>query len=154
LLQALPYLKLRLTGCQSWNKNKAQQFIHHLLPAYRTNIDYFTAPCQTLALSSEFAQTYQLPLALEVSRNQQIDWQLPGLAYIILKPMLLGSLADCQQLIEQATAYHLQPIIADSFESGLGVSQLIRFAAQYTPTHAPQITHLHLLNSLTKTPIN
>lgn len=68
---------------------------------------------------------------------READFQVeaePGVAAIVIKPTLVGSLARCQQLVQQAHQAGLVAVISSSIESSLGLTQLARLAAWLTPS--------------------
>ncbi|VEI45101.1 O-succinylbenzoate synthase [Actinobacillus equuli] len=64
---------------------------------------------------------------------------------IVIKPTLVGSLQKCIRLIEQAHQQGLIAVISSSIESSLGLTQLARFAQQYTPQTTPGLDTLDLM---------
>ena len=63
----------------------------------------------------------------------------------MIKPTLVGSLQDCQKLIAQAHSLGIKAVISSSIESSLGLTQLARIAAQYTPNVMPGLDTLNLM---------
>ena len=63
----------------------------------------------------------------------------------MIKPTLIGSLQDCQKLIAQAHSLGIKAVISSSIESSLGLTQLARIAAQYTPNVIPGLGTLNLM---------
>ena len=61
-----------------------------------------------------------------------------------IKPTLVGSLQDCQA--DCAThSLGIKAVISSSIESSLGLTQLARIAAQYTPNVTPGLDTLNLM---------
>ena len=69
----------------------------------------------------------------------------PHLSAIVIKPTLIGSLQDCQKLIAQAHSLGIKAVISSSIESSLGLTQLARIAAQYTPNVTSGLDTLNLM---------
>lgn len=63
----------------------------------------------------------------------------------MIKPTLVGSLEKCISLIEQAHQQGLIAVISSSIESSLGLTQLARFATQYTPNTLAGLDTLDLM---------
>lgn len=145
LLETIPDLELRLTGCQSWSEQKAFNFIKYINPNFINRIQYISEPCQTRTLSINFAQQYQLPLAFDLCVNHDFDKTIQSLHAVIIKPTLLGSLNYCQSIIEQANHSNIIPIIEHSMESSLGLSQLASFATRQYNSVSPNLSALDLM---------
>ena len=75
-----------------------------------------------------------------------------GVAAIIIKPTLTGSLARCIELVEQAQAVGLTAVISSSLESSLGLNQLARFAQWQTPNVIPGLDTMQLFKAQLVTP--
>ncbi|MNM48806.1 o-succinylbenzoate synthase [compost metagenome] len=55
----------------------------------------------------------------------------------MLKPTLLGSLANSEALVARARELKLKVIVSSCFESGIGLGQLARLAGEWAPDQAP-----------------
>lgn len=147
LLEALPNLYLRLDANRSWTPVKAEAFARFVAPELRSRIDFIEEPCTTREQSRAFARHSGIAIAWDESLRET-DFVLeaePGLAAIIIKPTLTGSLAKCQSLIAQAHDLGLQAVISSSIESSLGLTQLARMAAWLTPDMVPGLDTLSLM---------
>ncbi|MEH6473822.1 MAG: o-succinylbenzoate synthase [Halopseudomonas sp.] len=136
LLQRTPGLRFRIDCNQGWSLQQAQQFIG-TIPL--TAIEYLEEPCTELDQSLRLSQLTGVPLALDESLRQP-DFSLPehpGLAALVLKPSLTGSLEQLQHWIGLANQRGLRAILSSSYESSLGLSQIAALAAQLTPTESP-----------------
>ncbi|MBS0970244.1 o-succinylbenzoate synthase [Nissabacter archeti] len=147
LLEALPDLRLRLDANRSWTPEKARQFARYVAPALRARIAFLEEPCRTPQASRAFAQESGIPLAWdETVRDSGFQVQAePGLAALVIKPMLMGSLAQVQARITEAQAAGLAVVISSSVESSLGLTQLARLAAWLTPGSTPGLDTLSLM---------
>lgn len=146
-LEAVPDLQLRLDANRQWTLEKALLFASKIAPEYRSRIQFVEEPCQTPALSREFAHQTGINIAWDES-TREAGFQLQKedhLAAIIIKPTLVGSLQDCQKLIEKAHQLGLKAVISSSLESSLGLTQLARMAAQYTPQVTAGLDTLNLM---------
>ncbi|WP_145479961.1 o-succinylbenzoate synthase [Yersinia similis] len=149
LLEALPDLTLRLDANRSWSRAKADGFAKYVNPALRSRIAFLEEPCKTRAESREFAQDTGIAIAWDES-VREADFQVeaePGVAAIVIKPTLVGSIARCQQLVEQAHQVGLVAVISSSIESSLGLTQLARLAACLTPGTVPGLDTLDLMQA-------
>lgn len=149
LLEALPDLKLRLDANRSWTRAKADGFAKYVDPALRARIDFLEEPCRTRDESRAFALDTGIAIAWDESvreANFQVQAE-PGVAAIVIKPTLVGSIERCRQLVEQAQAAGLQAVISSSIESSLGLTQLARLASWLTPHTLPGLDTLDLMQA-------
>lgn len=149
LLEALPALRLRLDANRSWTLAKAQGFARYVNPAYRSRIAFLEEPCKTRDESRDFARETGIAIAWDESVREP-GFELvaePGVAAIIIKPSLTGSLARCQKLIVQAHQLGLTAVISSAIESSLGLSQLARVAHWLTPETVPGLDTLDLMQA-------
>lgn len=96
LLEALPDLRLRLDANRAWTLEKARQFARYISPALRARIDFIEEPCQTRDASRQFAQETGIAIAWDES-VREADFRIvaePGLAALVIKPTLTGSLTQ------------------------------------------------------------
>ena len=149
LLEALPELHLRLDANRSWTPVKAEGFARHVAPELRSRIAFIEEPCLTREQSRDFARLTGIAIAWDESvRETGFTVKAePGLAAIIIKPTLTGSLMRCRQLIAQAHAAGLEAVISSSIESSLGLTQLARIAQWLTPDAIPGLDTLDLMQT-------
>lgn len=149
LLEAIPDLTLRLDANRSWTLTKAQGFAKYVSPAFRSRIDFLEEPCKTRQESREFAKETGIAIAWDES-VRETDFVVqpePYLSTIIIKPTLIGSIAYCRRLIEQAHQQGLTAVISSSIESSLGLTQLARMASWLTPNTIPGLDTLDLMQA-------
>lgn len=149
LLEALPDLKLRLDANRSWTRAKADGFAKYVNPAWRSRIAFLEEPCKTRDESRDFALQTGIAIAWDES-VREADFVVqaePGVAAIVIKPTLVGSLARCQQLVMQAHQAGLVAVISSSIESSLGLTQLARIAHWLTPDTVPGLDTLSLMQA-------
>ncbi|WP_409306421.1 o-succinylbenzoate synthase [Pectobacterium sp. B1J-3] len=149
LLEALPDLKLRLDANRSWTRTKADGFARYVAPELRARIAFLEEPCKTRQESREFAQETGIHIAWDES-VREADFCVeaePGVSAIVIKPTLVGSLARCQQLVQEAHQVGLTAVISSSIESSLGLTQLARLAHWLTPDTIPGLDTLELMQS-------
>ncbi|AHG18728.1 O-succinylbenzoate synthase [Chania multitudinisentens RB-25] len=149
LLEALPELKLRLDANRSWTRAKADSFAKYVNPAWRDRIAFLEEPCKTRDESRGFAQATGIAIAWDES-VREADFVVqaePGVAAIVIKPTLVGSLSRCRELVEQAHQAGLTAVISSSIESSLGLTQLARIAHWLTPDTIPGLDTLDLMQA-------
>lgn len=149
LLEALPDLKLRLDANRSWTRAKADGFAKYVNPEWRDRIAFLEEPCKTRDESRDFAQATGIAIAWDES-VREADFVVqaePGVAAIVIKPTLVGSLARCRELVTQAHQAGLVAVISSSIESSLGLTQLARIAHWLTPATVPGLDTLNLMQA-------
>lgn len=70
----------------------------------------------------------------------------PQLKGLILKPMLIGSLEKCHDLVVKAKANGVKVVISSSHESQLGNRLLALLATEWSPEQAPGLDTLRYFN--------
>lgn len=153
-LESIPDLQLRLDANRSWTLEKALKFAQYVMPEFRSRIAFLEEPCQTEALSREFAHQTGITIGWDET-IQQSDWHQRELVTLlgehvgalVIKPTLIGSLERCSQLIDFAHQHGLQAVISSSLETSLGLSQLARFSAWKTPQQTPGLDTLQLFQA-------
>ncbi|ASN86568.1 o-succinylbenzoate synthase [Pectobacterium versatile] len=149
LLEALPDLKLRLDANRSWTRAKADGFARYVAPSLRSRIAFLEEPCKTREESREFARETGINIAWDES-VREADFRVeaePGVSAIVIKPTLVGSLARCQQLVQETHQVGLTAVISSSIESSLGLTQLARLAHWLTPDTVPGLDTLDLMQT-------
>lgn len=144
ILAARPTLKLRLDANQGFELETAIDFCA-CLPLQ--SIDYIEEPCRNPLDNPALHRATGIGFALDESIASGTDAlhsdpQAQGLKALVLKPMLLGSPARVQRLIDQANALGVRCVISSSLESSLGIDALRQFAAITTPDEAPGLDTL------------
>jgi O-succinylbenzoate synthase len=149
LLEAIPDLRLRLDANRAWTPLKAQQFAKYVNPAYRDRIAFLEEPCKTRADSLAFARETGIAIAWDESlREDDFTWSAePGVRAVVIKPTLTGSIAKVREQVDAARALGLTAVISSSIESSLGLTQLARIAAQFTPDTVPGLDTLNLMQA-------
>lgn len=146
-LEAIPDLQLRLDANRQWTLEKALKFAEKVKPQHRSRIQFLEEPCKTREESRQFAAQTGINIAWDESVREPgfLLEKEPHLSAIVIKPTLVGSLQDCQKLIAQAHSLGIKAVISSSIESSLGLTQLARIAAQYTPNVTPGLDTLNLM---------
>lgn len=148
-LTAIPDLKLRLDANRAWTLEKAAQFAAKIAESNKKRIQFIEEPCRTPAMSMQFAAQHNIAIAWdETTREPNLFAKKSDhLTAFIIKPTLIGSLQKCIRLIEYAHQQGLTAVISSSIESSLALTQLARFAAQYTPNTTPGLDTLNLMQT-------
>ncbi|MBK5145308.1 o-succinylbenzoate synthase [Budviciaceae bacterium BWR-B9] len=149
LLEAIPDLKLRLDANRSWTRAKADGFAKYVQPQFRDRIQFLEEPCKTRDESRDFSRETGIAIAWDES-VREADFEVeaePGVAAIVIKPTLVGSIQRCHMLIDQAHKAGLMAVISSSIETSLGLTQLARMAAWLTPDTIPGLDTLSLMQS-------
>ncbi|WP_312346913.1 o-succinylbenzoate synthase [Leclercia sp.] len=149
LLEAIPDLRLRLDANRAWTPLKVQQFAKYVNPAWRDRIAFLEEPCKTRADSLAFARETGIAIAWDESLREDdfIFVAEPGVRAVVIKPTLTGSLTKVHEQVNAAHALGLTAVISSSIESSLGLTQLARIAAQYTPDTVPGLDTLSLMQA-------
>lgn len=149
-LESIPDLQLRLDANRGWSLKKARKFAKKVHPNLRPRIQFIEEPCHkpgeslTFAIESGMAIGWDETLQ-DAMKNPEFSFaDLTGAKAIVIKPTLVGSLNTCIQLIEQAQSMGLIIVVSSSLESSLGLTQLARFAKQFTPMTNPGLDTLQL----------
>ncbi|WP_434527218.1 o-succinylbenzoate synthase [Photorhabdus asymbiotica] len=147
LLEAVPDLVLRLDANRSWSRVKADGFAKYVNPDYRNRIAFLEEPCRTPEESLAFARNTGIAIAWDESvRDEGFNVEVQkGVAAIVIKPTLVGSLARCRRLISAAHNAGLEAVISSSIETSFGLTQLARVAHWLTPATIPGLDTLELI---------
>lgn len=156
LLAIDPQLQFRLDANRGFTLDQALTFAASLpLPS----IEYIEEPCQTIEENITLYKMIKLPWALDESLNSA-DYQFkmyPGLAALIVKPTLLGSLAQLQTLQTEAQHHGVRVILSSALEAHLGIEAIARVSKTLTPDEIPGLDTLsaftqELMSNNTKRP--
>ena len=158
LLESMPDLQLRLDANRAWTREQADKFISYLPQSLRHRIVFIEEPCHKPSDSLSFSLDSGVFIAWD--ETLQDGAQQPGFSVadltggraLIIKPMVLGSLAYCQSLIEQANAMNMQVVVSSSIESSLGLTQLARWATLVAPNSIPGLDTVDLFQEQLITP--
>ncbi len=132
-----PGVGLRLDANRAWSPDEAAAFVRGIAGV---TIEYLEEPLQDPRRLPEFAEAYQVPIALDETLVGISAEALGAHAYaraIILKPTLLGGLIPTRRLAQRATALGMTPVFSASFETGVGLQGLVALAAALSPDDIP-----------------
>lgn len=143
LVMRLPTTKLILDANGGWSQKTAQRFCA-CLPLEQ--IDYLEEPCAAFADTIAVAEATGVFIALDETLSRKDEWYgHPQLKALVLKPTLIGSLSDCEALVQRAKADNLRVVISSSFESDFGLGLLARLASEWAPNEPPGLDTGHWL---------
>ncbi|EHA14165.1 o-succinylbenzoate synthase [Halomonas sp. HAL1] len=135
LAARLPTTKLILDANSGWAREEAQRFCERLPLA---QIDYLEEPCAAFADTIAVAEATGVAIALDETLSRREEWNYhPQLKALVIKPTLIGSLSDCEVLVQRARAVNLCVVVSSSFESDLGLGLLARLASEWAPHEPP-----------------
>ncbi|MDR0588311.1 MAG: o-succinylbenzoate synthase [Burkholderiales bacterium] len=151
LMTALPWVKVRLDANRAWTLNEALDFARHLNARTDSSIAFIEEPCQTPALSLRFAQETGIKIAWDEHVREADfhpnDAKTSLVAAWVIKPSLTGSIARCRALTDQARQHRIDAVISSSYESSLGLTQLMRLAAWLSPETLPGLDTGHVFQT-------
>ncbi|WP_375753301.1 o-succinylbenzoate synthase [Vibrio sp. HN007] len=149
-LESIPDLTLRLDANRAWNPDKAQKFAKYINPSYRQRIEFLEEPCKKPEESFAFAMDTGIAIAWDETLQNAVKEpgfeleNLTGAKVIVIKPTLIGSIARCKALVEDASRLAINVVISSSIESSLGLNQLARIAKWLTPNEVPGLDTIKL----------
>jgi O-succinylbenzoate synthase len=146
-----PNIKIRCDANQAWNKQQAELFFSHININY---LDYIEEPTNNHQRNLELAEQFNAPLGLDETL-QQVDFTYQHSRFIrafIIKPTIIGSKQKIDQLVSIAIEKDIIVSFSSSFESIIGIQQLIKLANYYAtkkrqPTISLGIDTLKYFNS-------
>lgn len=140
LIRLAPKTKLILDANQQWTREEAWTFMGHLDPSH---IEYVEDPCATYADIRAVANHTGIGVALDEILCCENNWDyFPLLKALIIKPMLIGSLEKCHDMVVKAKANGVKVVISSSHESQLGNRLLALLATEWSPEQAPGLDTL------------
>ena len=123
-------IMIRCDANQQWSYQQAELFfksIHH------QHLEYIEEPTAHHAMNIQLAENNQIHIGLDETL-QDLDFNYQAhtcIKALVLKPTLIGSLNRIEKFIELAIQHKLQVHISSSFESIVGLQQLIALANIY-----------------------
>lgn len=143
LCELNPKLKIRCDANQAWNRQQATLFFTSINPL---RLDYIEEPTADYTTNIELAEQYQVPLGLDESLQQtNFSYQAhPCIKAFIIKPTIIGSKEKIDYLVSIAKQHNINISFSASFESAVGLQQLIQLSAHYRQQKSNQ----HIVISL------
>jgi O-succinylbenzoate synthase len=144
VLAIAPDVRLRLDANRGFSLEQAIDFLA-CLPSHK--IEYIEEPCVNPKDNPQIYRQLGVKYALDESLNSsQFDLNLalqqPGLGALVIKPMLLGSLARLQQMINLAHQDGVRCILSSSLEADIGINDLQLVSQALTPDESPGLDTL------------
>ncbi|QYJ93583.1 o-succinylbenzoate synthase [Shewanella spartinae] len=146
ILARRPDLKLRLDANRCFSLEAAIDFLA-CLPLEA--IEYIEEPCENPGDNTALYQALGVGFALDESLSSP-DYRFtmaPGLSALIVKPMILGSLADLQALTQEAHEAGVRVILSASLEASLGINALRDLSEALTPDEVPGLDTLRAFSA-------
>ncbi len=135
-------IRLRLDANRRWTIEEALKFAKTLRSILRSNnvsdscVEYFEEPVRNPFDLEAFANESGFSVALDESVRDHPDWTTlvdPSfVAAIVVKPTLLGFVRTEANLLV-ARGLGIPSVISSSFESGVGLYSLVKYAAKEMP---------------------
>jgi len=123
-------IKLRIDSNGNW---KLEEAIINLQELEKFDIEYAEQPVMNLSDYIELRKRTSIPLAPDESIRSVKDAEeyikSGAVSYLILKPMMIGGLLPTLEIIKQAAAENITPVITSSFESAVGRTNAVIAAA-------------------------
>jgi o-succinylbenzoate synthase len=123
-------IKLRIDSNGIWKLEEAIINLHQL---EKFDIEYAEQPVNNLNDYIELRKKTNIPLAPDESIRSVKDAkefiESGAASYLILKPMMIGGLLPTLEIIKQAAAENITPVITSSFESAVGRTNAVIAAA-------------------------
>jgi len=114
-------IKLRIDSNGNWNLDEA---IIKLKELEQFDIEYAEQPVTNLSDYIDLKKKTNIPLAPDESirsvKEAKEFIKSRAVSYLILKPMMIGGLLPTLEIIKQAVAENITPVITSSFESAVG----------------------------------
>lgn len=126
---------LRLDANRAWTEAEARTFLQGIADV---DYEYLEEPVRTRTELRNLLPDARLALdetLREISPLELFDWS--GIRAVILKPTLLGGLAISDAFARAAAEIGAVPVVSSSFESGVGLAALARFAASLSANPEP-----------------
>ena len=147
-------IKLRVDANGIWNLGDA---IINLEQLQKFDIEYAEQPVIKLSDYIELKNKTKIPLAPDESIRSVKDAKefikSGAVSYLILKPMMIGGLLPTLEIIKQAVAENITPVITSSFESAVGKTSAVIAAAcvKANVAHGLGVTD-YFVNTITNDP--
>ena len=123
-------IKLRVDSNGNWNLDEA---IINLKELEQFDIEYAEPPVIKLSDYIKLKNKTKILLAPDESIRSVKDAKefikSGAVSYLILKPMMIGGLLPTLEIIKQAVAENITPVITSSFESAVGKTNAVIAAA-------------------------
>ncbi len=123
-------INLRLDVNGAWDIDTAYNHIQQLSPF---NIQFIEDPCSHADCMAKLSKVSPIPIALDFPTTSMDDLEMyivnRTFNYIVIKPMILGSVFELIKMIELAETKNVNLIISSAFETAVGRSMLVFLAS-------------------------
>ncbi len=128
---------VRLDANGKWNYEEARNYLKKL---EKFEIEFIEEPCSELICNLELSKESKIKIALDESLKNYDDARniidKSQINFIVVKPMIYGSVFDSIELINYAEKNKKCVIISSSFETSIGKSGLVFIASNVSHSHA------------------
>jgi len=130
LVSLNPEIMIRCDANRQWSYQQAEFFFNSI---NREHLEYVEEPTENHKINIQLAEKNKIYLGLdETLQDLDFNYQAHGcIKALVLKPTLIGSLNRVERFIELAVQHKLQVHISSSFESVVGLQQLIALTNIY-----------------------
>ena len=123
-------INLRLDANGAWDIDTAYNHIQQLSPY---NIQFIEDPCSHADCMIKLSKVSPIPIALDFPTTSMDDLEMyivnRTFNYIVIKPMITGSVFNLIEMIKPAETKNVNLIISSAFETAVGRSMLIFLAS-------------------------
>ena len=130
-------VNLRLDANRNWTLEQAAAFGREI---GNSGVEYLEEPLREPEHLRELFDATGIPVALDESLLELRPDDLEGrseVGAVVLKPTLLGGIANAKQWVARAAALNIRPVVSSCFESGVGLLALAAFAWESTGDAVP-----------------
>ncbi|MBD3401758.1 o-succinylbenzoate synthase [candidate division GN15 bacterium] len=130
-------VSVRLDANRAWSYDDAAHFLGAIADR---QIAYIEEPLRDPSRLPELASRTGVPVALDETLRDLTPEGLPafpGLAAVIVRPMLLGGLERSMRFARRARTLGVIPVLSSAVESAIGIAGLVSFAAAMTVEDIP-----------------
>lgn len=127
------HISLRVDANQAWTLDKALQYAHAVEPL---NVEYIEEPLLNPLELFDWSAHSKVPVALDESLDQGLfdltdsTCSIPkAVKYVVLKPSLLGGMAETVKLSKSAESRGMTPVTSSCFESPIGLMHLAKISS-------------------------
>jgi O-succinylbenzoate synthase len=148
----LPHFRLRIDANHAFSHDEALTLFSPFSPEA---FDYIEDPTHEIDKLCTFTHPFALDEQIGQFRNFSVKTH-PQLKALILKPTLLGGIKGCAPYIQHANEQGQRAVFSPTFETGLGLLQILNVAKAFDRLHEPigLDTHRHLTIDLLKSDIS
>lgn len=122
------FCKFRIDPNRAWNLDCTRSVASEVRDF---QVEYFEEPVGSKSQMAELIQDCPVGIALdetlrEITPENLVEYR--GAAALVLKPTLMGGFQKCLEFAEAGEALGMNSVVSGSYESGVGIYALARFA--------------------------